>query len=84
MTGFGLSTSIYNYMSDHIINPEERKALENNFYPKDIADRVPDYIRVVVLYFIFWGIIVVIFLFPVTEEKLELDKTFENVKIFKT
>lgn len=79
MTGFGLSTSIYNLISDSIINPEDTKLLENNFYPREVADRVPNYIRFVVINFILSGTLVVIFLFPAKEEKFELKGTSSEI-----
>jgi hypothetical protein len=81
MTGFGVSSMIFNYISDEMINPEDVKVMENNFYPQEIAERVPNYLGVVVLIFIFVGICVVTFLFPVKEEKFQSDKRIEFLTV---
>ena len=82
MMGFGFSSVIFNYISDQIINPEEAKVLDNNFYSKEIANRVPSYFAVVVVIFICVGVTVLTCLFPVNEEKLQSDKRIEFLIVF--
>lgn len=78
-----MSSMFFNYISDQMINPNDVKVSENNYYPLEIAERVSNYLGVVVLIFIFVGICVITFLFPVRDEKLQSDKRMEYLTVIR-
>ena len=74
--GAGLSSSILTPLADFfIINPDKKKAdKDTGFYDKEIADRVPSYLKILIVTFLILGIISVIFSFPYTDENKEIEK----------
>ena len=68
--GGGLSSSILTPLADFfIINPNKESAdPDTGLYDKNIADRVPSYLKILFIIFVVLGILSIIFSFPYIEE----------------
>jgi hypothetical protein len=79
MTGFGIGTSILNYISKNIINPNNEEKGDDDFYSEEIANRFKDYLIFILFAYLIVGICVLLMLIPVENDKpkLHTDKIFE-------
>ena len=68
--GAGISSSILTPLADFfIINPDKEKADEKTgLYPKDVGNRVPKYLSILLIIFSVLGLFSLIFNFPFKEE----------------
>ena len=78
--GAGISSSVLTPLADYvIINPDKEKANEETgLYPKEVGDRVPKYLIILLISFLVLGLFSLIFNFPYEEE--EGDNTEETPK----
>ena len=84
--GTGLSSSILTPLADFfIINPDKKPAdPETGLYEKEIADRVPSYLKILFITFFILGIISTIITFPYEngEETNTKENEPEKIKIY--
>lgn len=70
--GLGLSSSVLNPLADFMINPDKEGTEPDGFYKKEIADRLLDFLYVLVGIFIFLGTMAIALTFPYQEEVIPL------------
>jgi hypothetical protein len=68
LTVFGLTSTLFNFISNSIINPEKNE-VENGFYPKCVGENVPQYFLLVICLFSGLSVISVLLLFPYNESE---------------
>ena len=81
--GGGLSSSVLTPLGDFfIINSEKEKTDDNGIYPKYISDRLPKFIRILLISFIILGILSLLMTFPYEneEEKNENEEKINEVE----
>ena len=70
--GGGISSSVLTPLADfYIINPEKEKTDDDGIYPKKIADRLPDFLLILLISFIIMGSIALLMTFPYEEDNKE-------------
>ena len=55
MMGYGIGAVIYNQIFLHLINPENKPANEEHFFPEDVAMNFPFALRIMVCVYIIIG-----------------------------
>jgi len=71
LAGFGSSALIFTSIGDYIINPDSVKPNSQGFFPKEIADRVSDFIFTLMIIFSVAGSISCLLIFPYQKEETD-------------
>ena len=70
--GLGLSSSVLNPLADFMINPDKKGTESDGFYTKEIAERLLQFLYVLVGIFLFLGTIAIVLTFPYEEEVIPI------------
>ena len=77
--GMGLASSVLTPLADFvIINPHKKGVEKNGFYPKDVADNLVDFMKVLILIFVVLGTLAVSLTFPFVKEEVQLTKIIDE------
>ena len=75
LSGGGISSSVLTPLADFfIINPEKEKTDDEGIYSKNISDRLPKFLLILLIAFIIMGAIALFITFPYDEENEEKEK----------
>jgi hypothetical protein len=78
-----MSASIFNYISEVIINPDEVPVEKDGFYSENISQNVPTYFLAVIIINGSIGILSIIFLFPFKIAENDENAKLEYLKVYR-
>ena len=79
--GGGISSSILTPLADFfIINPEKIGTYKNGIYPESIANKLPDFIKIILICFIIMSVIAFIITIPYSEDDKEIEEYDDEKK----
>ena len=77
--GMGLASSVLTPLADFvIINPEKKGVDDDGFYPKEVADNLVNFMKVLILIFVVLGTLAVSLTFPFVKEEVQLTKIIDE------
>ena len=77
MSGVGMGTFVFNLVSTYLVNPNSENADKNGLFPEDVAENLPQMIRILCACWVGIGIVGIALIFPFKPEK-EPEKIIEE------
>lgn len=75
MSGVGMGTFVFNLVSTYLVNPNSENADKNGLFPEDVAENLPQMIRILCACWVGIGIVGIALIFPFKPEKIIEENT---------